>query len=168
MNSKVDDREELIEMDDKRRLMTSSHVVAVRFQKKHSNLIRRIDELVREHPEFSRLNFEQSEYLTSRNRIERCYKMTRDGFSLLCMCLHGREAQMWKIQFLTAFNELERLAIDSPSPSLQSLHDAVKKAEIDKDCASVFGRGLSKYRKLKKLNEDNVKNAVSELQCSLF
>lgn len=45
--------------------MTTSRLVAKRFGKLHKNVLRSIQKIERQQPEFSRLNFQPSTYLTS-------------------------------------------------------------------------------------------------------
>lgn len=76
------------------------------FNKNHKNIIRKINEFPKDN--FTKLNFEPSKYIDSTGRILPCYKITRDGFSLLVMGFTGEKAYKWKIEFIKAFNEMEK------------------------------------------------------------
>ncbi|EIU8108891.1 Rha family transcriptional regulator [Campylobacter coli] len=80
--------------------------VAEVFNKNHKNIIRKINEFPKDN--FTKLNFEPSKYIDSTGRILPCYKITRDGFSLLVMGFTGEKAYKWKIEFIKAFNEMEK------------------------------------------------------------
>ncbi|EAJ1255042.1 phage regulatory protein [Campylobacter lari] len=45
-----------------------------------------------------------------KTRKDRCYNLTRDGFSLLAMGFTGKKALQWKMLFINAFNEMENIA----------------------------------------------------------
>lgn len=91
-----------------RQALCSSLDVAAHFGKRHKNILRDIECLKNESSkEFSRLNFEPSDYLSDRGKIYPAYNMTRDGFVLLVMGFTGGEALRWKIAYLEAFNRME-------------------------------------------------------------
>ncbi|EAH4982335.1 hypothetical protein D6563_08990 [Campylobacter coli] len=85
---------------------TTSLSVAEVFNKNHKNIIRKINEFPKDN--FTKLNFELSKYIDSTGRILPCYNLTRDGFSLLVMGFTGEKAYKWKIEFIKAFNEMEK------------------------------------------------------------
>ncbi|EIT5471781.1 Rha family transcriptional regulator [Campylobacter coli] len=85
---------------------TTSLSVAEVFNKNHKNIIRKINEFPKDN--FTKLNFEPSKYIDSTGRILPCYKITRDAFSLLVMGFTGEKAYKWKIEFIKAFNEMEK------------------------------------------------------------
>ncbi|EFO4760624.1 Rha family transcriptional regulator [Campylobacter coli] len=80
--------------------------VAEVFNKNHKNIIRKINEFPKDN--FTKLNFEPSKYIDSTGRVLPCYKITRDAFSLLVMGFTGEKAYKWKIEFIKAFNEMEK------------------------------------------------------------
>ncbi|EJA9534747.1 Rha family transcriptional regulator [Campylobacter coli] len=85
---------------------TTSLSVAEVFNKNHKNIIRKINEFPKDN--FTKLNFELSKYIDSTGRILPCYKITRDAFSLLVMGFTGQKAYKWKVEFIKAFNEMEK------------------------------------------------------------
>jgi len=88
---------------------TTSRAVAERFGKKHKNVLRTIEQLLKNMPdtEFNRLNFEPIKFTDTRNRIQTEYRLSHDGFALLAMRFTGKDAMAWQIAFITAFNQLE-------------------------------------------------------------
>ena len=62
--------------------------------------------------DFALLNFE--ECTGANNRPEPYVRMTRDGFTLLCMGFTGKEAMHWKIAYINAFNKMEQVLIEQP------------------------------------------------------
>lgn len=96
----------------------SSKEVADKFGKEHHNVLKAIDNL--QVPETYRLvTFEESTEPDSQGIERRVVMMSRDGFSLLAFGFQGKEAMAWKIRFLQAFAEMEKVIKDD-IPRLQA------------------------------------------------
>lgn len=87
-------------------LTTTSRIVAECFEKQHKHVLRDIDELKKDVPNFGLMFYEIQEP-DSYGRLQRVYQMNRDGFSLLAMGFTGDKAMAWKLKYITAFNEME-------------------------------------------------------------
>lgn len=89
--------------------ITTSLMVADKFDKHHKNVLRNIEFILQKCPdkEFGRLNFEPSSYLNEQNKTQPMYKMTRDGFALLVRGFTGEKAFLWNIAFINTFNQME-------------------------------------------------------------
>ncbi|HDZ5149991.1 TPA: Rha family transcriptional regulator [Campylobacter jejuni] len=88
---------------------TTSLDISNVFKKEHKNILAKIDELPQD--EFRELNFKLTERTAKFGavfRSEPYYKITRDGFSLLVMGFTGEKAYKWKVEFIKAFNEMEK------------------------------------------------------------
>ncbi|EIL9233564.1 Rha family transcriptional regulator [Campylobacter jejuni] len=85
---------------------TTSLDIAAVFNKRHDNIIAKIETFPKD--SFTDLNFKASKYIDSTGRVLPCYKITRDAFSLLVMGFTGEKAYKWKIEFIKAFNEMEK------------------------------------------------------------
>lgn len=94
--------------------VTTSLLIAQHFNKQHKNVVRDIESLFLAAPE-CRLNFELSyqiiEMPKGGTRSQPFYEITRDGFTLLAMGFTGREALRFKLDYIAAFNQLEKHAI---------------------------------------------------------
>lgn len=88
-------------------LKTTSRVIAEKFGKEHSKVVRAIRNLDCS-PEFNAANFGCVEYIDAKGEARTEYAMTRDGFTFLVMGFTGKEAAAWKEKFIAAFNEMER------------------------------------------------------------
>ncbi|MFY4726194.1 Rha family transcriptional regulator [Campylobacter jejuni] len=88
------------------KIFTDSLFVAKVFNKNHKDVIKAIENLPQD--EFNALNFNAVSYKASNGKINPCYNLTRDGFSLLVMGFTGEKAYKWKILFIKAFNEMEK------------------------------------------------------------
>ena len=51
--------------------------------------------------------FIESKYKDASGKQNKCYLMTRDGFSLLVMGFTGQKALEWKLKYIEAFNYME-------------------------------------------------------------
>ncbi|EGP7776587.1 Rha family transcriptional regulator, partial [Campylobacter coli] len=96
--------------------------VAKVFGKRHDNVLRDIENILNDLREIGTsqdlLNFGETYRNTEirgfgkvkgKTRKDRCYNLTRDGFSLLAMGFTGKKALQFKIAFINAFNEMEKL-----------------------------------------------------------
>ncbi len=90
----------------KNQIFINSLDLAKVFNKRHNNIIRTIKDLPQD--EFKTLNFKNKVYLDAQMKPRPCYNLTRDGFSLLVMGFTGQKAYKWKIEFIKAFNEMEK------------------------------------------------------------
>lgn len=94
----------------------TSKDVALRFQKKHKNVLQEIDRLRSIlPPEVYGPNFQPIEEsvlipLSGGSRMTRAFLMTEEGFSLLAMGFTGKAAVLWKWQYIKAFRTLKELA----------------------------------------------------------
>lgn len=88
------------------RAAVTSLDVAETFEKEHKNILRDIEGLGCS-DEFNWLNFEPITYADSRNRQQKAYAMTRDGFTLLIMGYTGDQAMKFKEAYIKQFNAME-------------------------------------------------------------
>jgi len=89
----------------------NSLFVAQAFEKEHKNVLRDIEKLIAPDSglsaEFNRLNFEPITYHDARNRKQKAYALTRDGFTMLVMGYTGRKALQFKELYIERFNQME-------------------------------------------------------------
>lgn len=85
---------------------TTSNQIAEHFGKRHADILRAIGKLECS-PEFTERNFAASEFTDSTGRKLPAYRLTRDGFTFLCMGFTGRDAAAWKEKYIAAFNAME-------------------------------------------------------------
>lgn len=94
-------------------IVTTSLIVAETFNKDHRNVIRKIDSLIEQLEDCSKLSspnlFEKTEYTDTHNECRPMYYMNRDGFTLLAMGFTGKEALEWKLKYIEAFNDMEEI-----------------------------------------------------------
>ncbi len=84
----------------------SSRDVAEQFGKEHKDVLEAIRKMIAENSALLQM-FYKDEYTTVQNRKMPMYYMNRDGFTLLAMGFTGKEALMWKLKYIQAFNMME-------------------------------------------------------------
>lgn len=87
--------------------MVSSQLIAEKFGKVHTKLVRDIENLHCS-KEFKVANFGTCFFTNKMNREYKGYMMTKDGFAFLCMGFTGKKAAEWKEKYIKAFNEMEK------------------------------------------------------------
>jgi len=90
-------------------LVTSSRDIAERFEKRHVDTIRAIEDIKKQGCTQNCADlFIETEYQNDQNKQRyKEYLLTRDGFSLLAMGFTGAKALKWKIKYIEAFNKME-------------------------------------------------------------
>ena len=146
-------------------LMTTSKVVFEHFNVSggHRYIMKKIEELMIDEPEFGAQHFFRSSYTSPQNKVLKCFDMTRDGFSLVAMSLNGKKARSWQIKFINAFNEMEKglSNIDARMTRLEMDGKELKKLGTE---WSSFGRMVNKE---KKKHEQAVKDLIDTVQGKL-
>lgn len=96
--------------------ITTSRMVARKFNKRHSHVLRDIERIVKHSStlspklgsvEFGRLNFAPSSYKDSTGRTLTEYHITKNGFSVLAMGFTGKKALEFKIAIMNEFDKLQ-------------------------------------------------------------
>ena len=103
------------------------------FGKRHDNVLRMIGGLLKN--EETQKMFKKSYYVDSQNKQQYpMYLMNRDGFSLLVMGFTGKKALDWKLKYINAFNQMEKIIRERQSQSWiesRSVGKLSRKAETD-------------------------------------
>lgn len=110
--------------------VTTSKIIAEVFGKEHKNVLRDIQNLL-ESAEIGQLNFGLSSYTNSQNKQQPLYVIDRDGFMLLGMGFTGKEALVFKIGLIKAFNAMETELIkrnSTPMSMIETLQIALAQA----------------------------------------
>jgi len=102
--------------------VTSSLLVAEKFEKSHDNVLKAIrkilDDGIVKNDETSM--FEETTYVNEQNRqTYPMFLMNRDGFSLLVMGFTGKKAMQFKLDYIKAFNNMEAEIKSAMKPKTQ-------------------------------------------------
>ncbi|EAJ4658144.1 phage antirepressor Ant [Campylobacter coli] len=130
-------------------IFTNSLFVAKVFNKNHAHILRAIENLPQD--EFNALNFNAVSYKASNGKINPCYNLTRDAFSLLVMGFTGQKAYKWKILFIKAFNEMEK---------------RLRNIEYEKHDKLAFRQSLG-YKSQLKQQKEHYENKIKALKYDL-
>ena len=98
----------------RRQAICTSRDIAEHFRKRHDNVLRDIENLKKDMPEIEEMFFE-SVMPDSYGRKQRIFLMNRDGFTLLTMGFTGKKALEWKLKYIAAFNEMEKILTQQTS-----------------------------------------------------
>ena len=93
--------------------VTTSLLVAEKFGKRHSDVLRSIRDALSLMPENERksnfaLCYSEVSLPNGGYRSDPYYVMTKDGFSIIVLGFTGAKAMAFKLEFIEAFNEMER------------------------------------------------------------
>jgi Rha family phage regulatory protein len=105
---------DLVMRSQKGTLVTTSLLVAEKFEKRHDHVMRDIRNMIEcgslmESPQNWGDLFYLTKYKDCQNKEFDMYVMTRDAFSLLVMGYSGEKALRFKLDYLNAFNQMESL-----------------------------------------------------------
>lgn len=125
--------EELVFKGQNDQVLTNSLLVAEKFSKEHSDVLKAIDALV------CKMTENQCEGYFADSSIEiqqpnggirhsRVVVMNRDGFTLLVMGFTGKKAMNFKIEYIAAFNAMEKTLKEQQKP-LSQLEILVQSAQ---------------------------------------
>lgn len=117
--------------------VTTSLRVAEVFEKRHKHVLKSVESLVVDllKNEETPLDVDRpkngpmfwlANYQDSYGRNQKLYRMNRDGFSLLVMGFTGKKALEWKLKYIRAFNEMEKLLLEKQSDAWRQARIAGK------------------------------------------
>ncbi|EOU2824311.1 Rha family transcriptional regulator [Campylobacter coli] len=130
-------------------IFANSLQIAEVFEKDHSNVLKAIDKLPND--EFKSSNFKYDSYFDKKSEQRRMINLTREAFSLLVMGFTGEKAYKWKIEFIKAFNEMEK---------------RLRNIEYEKHDKLAFRQSLG-YKSQLKQQKEHYENKIKALQYDL-
>lgn len=151
-----------------------SRYVAEFFEKRHDHVIRDIEYLILPKSgeiapksgisiEFAKTNFGEISYVDGRNRMQKAYALTRDGFTILAMGYTGKKAMRFKELYIRKFNEMEefiqtlvsaRNEFPLLTENIRLLHDNPKAYHFSNECNMLNRIVLGKTAKEFRLEND--------------
>ncbi|EJD4628539.1 Rha family transcriptional regulator [Campylobacter coli] len=119
------------------------------FNKNHKDVL----ETTKNQPQndFTESNFILSTYKDKKGELRPCYNLTRDAFSLLVMGFTGEKAYKWKVEFIKAFNEMEK---------------RLRNIEYEKHDKLAFRQSLG-YKSQLKQQKEHYENKIKALKYDL-
>lgn len=184
---------ELIPMDEygmfadmKDTARVDSRLVAQMFEKEHKTVLRNIDAILAPDsgfsPDFNRHNFVPIKYTDVRGRKQRCYAMTRDGFTMLVMGFTGKKAAQFKEMYIKRFNEMEqtiktlvsaREQFPMLTEQIRLLHDSPKPYHFSNEADMLnrlaLGQTAKQFREARGLNKgESIRPYLTKEQLDLL
>lgn len=159
-----------------------SRYVAEMFNKEHKNVLQDIRNLLSVKDglteEFSRLNFQPSKYTNQRGKTYPCYKLTKDGFTMLVMGYNTDKALKFKEMYIKRFNEMESFisTLQLARADFPTLTDNLKLAYGDdakpytysNECNMinkiVLGMSTQKFKKDNNIQDKSIRPYLTEEQ----
>jgi Rha family phage regulatory protein len=144
-----------LDFEKKKQAVTTSLKVAEHFEKRHDNVLRDIDNLLKTAPELADLNFEVSEYKDSTGRKLPMYYIDEIGFTMLAMGFTGEKALRFKLAYIKEFKHMEQMLNEKQSAEWQTARLNGKKARkfetdiiMEKLIPLAISQGSKNYCKL--------------------
>ena len=123
----------------------SSLQVAEKFEKRHANVMRAIDSLVKNDSTQNCVQcFKETTYKDSTGKSNKMYVMNRDGFTFLVMGFTGKKANEWKWQYIKAFNQMEKFIREKET---QEWNDSRKTGKLTRKAETDIIKKLVGYAK---------------------
>lgn len=128
--------------------VTDSLAIAKEFQRRHDNVLQKLDELI-EHGTICRLDFKEAEYRDEQGKMRRMMELTERGALIAMPFIGGRNSRAGQVRLVDAFmairNELGSLEpgawADSRrqvSTAYQMMADALQEARADEGKATLW------------------------------
>jgi Rha family phage regulatory protein len=121
----------------KKQVSTTSRLVAQKFEKRHADVLRAIENLECS-PNFRERNFALSLYTrklsAGGSKQEKEYILSRDGFTMLVMSFTGAKAAQFREEFIDEFNRMEAVLRQGETPVLIPTYQMRILSEPTKDC----------------------------------
>lgn len=125
---------ELVFKGENSQALTSSLLVAEKFGKRHGDVIRSIEKLLKTEDEAlnakMRLAFVSTSYIDSTGKSNQMYVMNRKGFSILVMGYTGVKALRFKDVFYDAFDAMETALKETQQKNLSGAEYLLQQAQL--------------------------------------
>ncbi|OUB88777.1 phage regulatory protein [Bacillus thuringiensis serovar medellin] len=109
MNQLTVANEQALVFENKGKVVTDSLMIAEMFEKTHDNVLKDIRKQIEyAGPEFSLVNFHESNYENERGRTYLKYNLTEEAFTLVAMSYNTKEAVQMKIKFIEEFKRMKQ------------------------------------------------------------
>ena len=109
MNQLTVANEQALVFENKGKVVTDSLMIAEMFEKTHDNVLKDIRKQIEyAGPEFSLVNFHESNYENERGRKYLKYNLTEEAFTLVAMSYNTKEAVQMKIKFIEEFKRMKQ------------------------------------------------------------
>lgn len=164
---------DLVFQGENNQALTNSLLVAEKFGKNHSDVVRAVDNLLEKSndPDFQ-CNAKMDVHKMFSSYMEdipqpnggmkpaKRYVMNRDGFTLLTMGFTGKKALRFKLEYISAFNAMEAMLKELQKP-LSSVQMFALQANINLEHEQRISNVEQKLEELTKEREESTKQLLS-------
>ncbi|MPN11653.1 hypothetical protein SDC9_158957 [bioreactor metagenome] len=143
--------------------ITTDLLIAQAFNKRPSSVRRAIKSL-KCSQEFRVSNFAQTYYLDQQGKKQPSFQITKNGFVLLVMGFTGKDAIEFKIQYIEAFNEMEKYL----NNEFKRFNEMCLSFNLRKDDVSSSARNMVYWKRDKPILLKLIECSKNRLQLELF
>lgn len=144
-------------------VLTNSLLVAEKFGKEHKHVLDAIRELIKGCAENSAdPMFAETTYINEQNGQEYpMFIMNRDGFTLLAMGFNGKKALLFKLDYIAAFNAMEKALKETQSKKLSGAEFLLEQAKLMVEQERRLSNVENEIAAMKQEREENGKLILS-------
>lgn len=150
----------LIEQDNTHGLVVNSRVVAKGLGKRHADVLRDLDNILKNSTTQICVLFKFSKYKALNGKMNKEYLLTKDGFTLYMFNIQGY--QEFKMAYIRKFNEMEKALKENKLPL------TLKNESIEKEIKTFRGQPVMEAVYLQKLTDipmSTLHKHTKELNC---
>ncbi|MDR2928286.1 MAG: Rha family transcriptional regulator [Cytophagaceae bacterium] len=118
--------ETLVKRNETGQAVTTSLLVAEKFEKEHRDVLKSIRNLTAQNCAVLSM-FVETTYLNEQNKQQPMFVMNRDGFSLLVMSFSGEKALQFKLDFIEAFNSMDAILRNNDTLRISAVEENIKR-----------------------------------------
>ncbi|WP_109064387.1 Rha family transcriptional regulator [Aggregatibacter kilianii] len=150
--------------------VTTSETVAKVFGKQHKHVLDKIRAILSELPdEFTKPNFG---LCFKNNKLQNgkpqpYFELTKDAFVFLVMGFTGKKANLFKLSYIQAFNQMQDLLEKEGFSLIQQYHQLCGEHKAEKQFASLCGQGLNQWKGKKPVLEATLRIIEDKIQIEL-
>ena len=145
---------------------TTSNLVASEFGIAHRDILNKIMMLKGDISEDSFNKMYKKEVFKTRGREFSRYSISRDGYMMLLMSIPSSVTFEKKEAIIKVFNQMEAFASKEKS-FMDRVNEAISLMDSDSEKASACASGLSRWKRIKKQRESEVKKLINQAQLIL-
>lgn len=144
-------------------VLTNSLLIAEKFGKEHQHVLRDIRTLIEGMSEIGDTPmFVESTYINEQNKQKYpIFIMNRDGFTLLTMGFNGKKALKFKLEYIAAFNAMEKALKEQQNKKLSGAEFLLEQAKLMVEQERRLSNVENEIAAMKKEREENGKLLLS-------
>ena len=111
---------DLVIINKKKEAVTTSRILAEKFNKRHDNVVAKIEAKKKDNISiFNALKIKAVKYVDEKGESRKEYILNRDAYTFFAMSFTGKKADQFKLDYITAFNDMESWIIERLQNSVE-------------------------------------------------